>query len=40
MGVKARLEPARADSYLLISAGADGRYGTADDIANFEHNGQ
>jgi len=27
--------PHRPDSYLLISAGADSRYGTADDICNF-----
>lgn len=27
--------PYRADSYILISAGADGLYGTVDDIANF-----
>jgi len=27
--------PYRRDSYLLISAGADGRYGTTDDITNF-----
>ncbi len=27
--------PVRADSYILISAGADGLYGTADDITNF-----
>lgn len=27
--------PYRADSYILISAGADGRYGTSDDICNF-----
>jgi len=26
----------RADSYILISAGRDGLYGTADDICNFE----
>lgn len=37
--VQARLEPSRADSYLLVSPGADGRYGTADDVTNFEHNG-
>lgn len=29
----------RADSYLLISAGRDGLFGTGDDITNFEHNG-
>lgn len=28
--------PYRADSYILISAGFDGQYGTADDIFNFE----
>jgi type II secretory pathway pseudopilin PulG len=28
--------PARADSYILISAGWDGEYGTADDVCNFE----
>ncbi len=28
--------PYRPDSYLLISAGADGEYGTVDDITNFE----
>ena len=28
--------PYRADSYILISAGWDGEYGTADDICNFE----
>ena len=27
--------PYRRDSYLLISAGADGNYGTDDDIRNF-----
>jgi len=27
--------PVNADSYILISAGADGEYGTADDITNF-----
>jgi prepilin-type N-terminal cleavage/methylation domain-containing protein len=30
-----RLYPHRPDSFLLISAGADGLYGTADDIRNF-----
>jgi len=33
--IEARLWPYRPDSYLLISAGADGLYGTADDIRNF-----
>jgi len=28
--------PYRPDSYILISAGADGLYGTSDDICNFE----
>lgn len=30
-----RLWPHRPDSYILISAGADGLYGTSDDITNF-----
>ena len=30
--------PYRSQSFLLISAGADGIYGTADDICNFERN--
>jgi prepilin-type N-terminal cleavage/methylation domain-containing protein len=30
--------PARPDSFLLISAGSDGLYGTKDDICNFEPN--
>jgi len=34
------LWPHRPDSYLLITAGADGLYGTADDICNFEPNVQ
>ncbi|MCG3126409.1 MAG: hypothetical protein CHACPFDD_01244 [Phycisphaerae bacterium] len=38
--ITARDMPHNADSYLMISAGADGIYGSADDIANFEHNGQ
>jgi prepilin-type N-terminal cleavage/methylation domain-containing protein len=33
--VAARPWPYRHDSYLLISAGMDGRYGTEDDICNF-----
>lgn len=37
--VKARPASFRADSYLLVSPGEDGIYGTGDDIANFEHNG-
>jgi prepilin-type N-terminal cleavage/methylation domain-containing protein len=30
--------PVRPDSFLLISAGFDGEYGTSDDICNFEPN--
>lgn len=33
--ITARPWPYRPDSYLLISAGADGLYGTGDDIRNF-----
>ena len=29
------LKPVNADTFLLISAGVDGLYGTADDVANF-----
>jgi hypothetical protein len=29
-------KPYRADSYILLSAGYDGLYGTADDVCNFE----
>jgi len=29
-------KPSRADTYILISAGQDGLYGTRDDICNFE----
>ena len=39
-GVQAKLWPQRADSYLLVSPGYDGLYGTADDITNFEQNGK
>jgi type II secretory pathway pseudopilin PulG len=35
--IQARIWPYRPDSYLLISAGADGLYGTGDDICNFGH---
>jgi len=31
-------QPFRADTFILISAGYDGEYGTADDICNFEWN--
>lgn len=34
--IKARREPYNKDSYLLISAGLDGRYGTRDDIVNWK----
>ncbi len=34
----ATAQPHNADSYILISAGPDGLYGTGDDIANFEVN--
>ena len=33
--INARPWPFRPDSYILISAGADGLYGTSDDIRNF-----
>jgi len=33
-----RARPVRPDSFLLISAGQDGLYGTSDDICNFEPN--
>jgi prepilin-type N-terminal cleavage/methylation domain-containing protein len=36
--VTAAWRPHRADSYILLSAGPDGLYGTADDVANFEIN--
>jgi hypothetical protein len=36
----ARPRPVRPDSFLLISAGLDGLYGTTDDICNFEQNVQ
>jgi len=32
------LRPMNPDTFVLISAGKDGRYGTGDDIANFEFN--
>jgi len=35
LSATARPWPYRPDSYLLISAGMDGRYGTEDDICNF-----
>ena len=36
--IQTRVAPFRPDSFLLISAGVDGTFGTADDIANFDHN--
>ncbi|MFC1763773.1 hypothetical protein ACFL6U_17070, partial [Planctomycetota bacterium] len=30
--------PQRRDSYILISAGWDGLYGTRDDVTNFDQN--
>jgi hypothetical protein len=30
------MRPFRADTFILISAGWDGEYGTADDICNFD----
>ncbi len=34
--IRARPTPVRRDSYLLISAGPDNRYGTEDDITNWD----
>lgn len=34
--VQAKLWPQRSDSYVLVSPGPDGVYGTADDVDNFE----
>lgn len=36
--VAARVTPVRRDTYLLISAGEDARYGTQDDVVNWERN--
>jgi len=36
--ITTRIRPVRPDSFLLISAGADGFYGTTDDICNFTPN--
>jgi prepilin-type N-terminal cleavage/methylation domain-containing protein len=33
---QAKLTPRQASSFILLSAGPDGKYGTADDVANFE----
>lgn len=40
LDIQAKCQPHNPDSYLLISPGYDGLYGTGDDIANFDHNGQ
>ena len=37
--IKARNTPVRKKEYLLISAGPDARYGTADDITNWKRDG-
>jgi len=37
--VQAKVTPHNADSFLLVSPGADGIYGSGDDVANFPHNG-
>ena len=34
--VRTTMRPFRSDTFILISAGWDGEYGTADDICNFE----
>jgi hypothetical protein len=34
--IKTQSKPYRADTYILLSAGWDGLYGTEDDITNFE----
>lgn len=38
--VAARKMPHNAQSYLLLSPGPDGRYGTSDDIGNFKQSGE
>ncbi len=37
--VTAKATPHNRDTFLLITPGADGLYGTGDDITNFPHNG-
>lgn len=39
-GGNAPMKPANADTYLLISAGVNGLYGSSDDITNFKFNPQ
>ena len=34
-GNNGRVWPYNAESFILVSAGADGRYGTPDDVVNF-----
>jgi hypothetical protein len=36
--VTVNLLPKNRDSYLLISPGPDAKYGTADDVTNFQKN--
>ena len=40
MGVRSKWMPQRADSFLLVSPGYDGLFGTADDITNFNQNAE
>lgn len=40
LDVTARAEPQKAQSFLLLSAGPDGIFGTGDDIGNFTPNGR
>lgn len=37
--VQARPQAQKPDSFILVSAGKDGVYGTEDDVTNFNHNG-
>lgn len=39
LNVRAKPTPQNRDTFLLVSPGPDGLYGTKDDIANFDHNG-
>lgn len=38
--IQARNQAVRPDSYILVSPGIDGIYGSGDDIANFKHGGR
>ena len=40
LNIKAKPTPQNRDTYLLVSPGADGLYGTKDDVTNFDHNGR